>query len=100
MVFNFSDMFKNDVAFRTLENFTISAGSLDSFPFFDFFLYESELQNKHNHSLAIYKENIDIKPAIPFIYSFIYDVINWPVYSLGPSKIFLGKLHHAVLAVL
>lgn len=27
------------------------------------------------------------------------DVINRPVVSLGPSEIFLGKLHHVVLAV-
>lgn len=29
-----------------------------------------------------------------------HDVINRPVFSLGPPEIFLGKLHHVVLAVL
>jgi len=29
----------------------------------------------------------------------LHDVINRPVVSLGPSEIFLGKLHHVVLAV-
>lgn len=37
--------------FYTLENFTISDGSLDSFVFFDFFLYES-LQNISNVNVS------------------------------------------------
>lgn len=37
---------------------------------------------------------------ITWTHSFPYDVINWPVFSLGPSEIFLCEFQHVVLAVL
>lgn len=46
------DFFRVWYPFYTLENFTISDGSLDSFVFFDFFLYES-LRNISNINVSI-----------------------------------------------